>query len=278
VGAAQFLPALLTLAAMKHRSIFPTANQRKRQEDSMRLQDKKALVTGASRGIGKAIAGRFIAEGAEVWGIGTKEPEGLAERISEAKGKLHWICADLGDLAQVEELVENLIKDTGGFDVLVNNAGITRDNLSFRMNLSDFQKVLDVNLSSPFIIARTVGRAMIRQRRGSIINMASVVGIHGNGGQANYAAAKAGVIGFTKSLAQESAPRGVRVNAIAPGFIATDMTSAMTEDAKEKTLALIPLKRMGTPDDIAAAALFLASDESAYITGQVITVDGGMFM
>ncbi|MDR1362583.1 MAG: 3-oxoacyl-[acyl-carrier-protein] reductase [Spirochaetaceae bacterium] len=244
----------------------------------MRLQDKKALVTGASRGIGKAIAGRFIAEGAEVWGIGTKEPEGLAERISEAKGKLHWICADLGDLAQVEELVENLIKDTGGFDVLVNNAGITRDNLSFRMNLSDFQKVLDVNLSSPFIIARTVGRAMIRQRRGSIINMASVVGIHGNGGQANYAAAKAGVIGFTKSLAQESAPRGVRVNAIAPGFIATDMTSAMTEDAKEKTLALIPLKRMGTPDDIAAAALFLASDESAYITGQVITVDGGMFM
>ncbi|MDR0409345.1 MAG: 3-oxoacyl-[acyl-carrier-protein] reductase [Spirochaetaceae bacterium] len=244
----------------------------------MRLQDKKALVTGASRGIGKAIADRFIAEGAEVWGVGTKEPDGLAERISEANGRLHWICADLGLLDQVETLVEDLIKEADGFDVLVNNAGITRDNLSFRMNFADFQKVLDVNLSAPFIIARTVGRAMIRQRRGSIINMASIVGIHGNGGQANYAAAKAGVIGFTKSLAQEAASRGVRVNAIAPGFIATDMTGAMTDEAREKTLSLIPLKRMGTPDDIAGTALFLASDESAYITGQVIPIDGGMFM
>jgi 3-oxoacyl-[acyl-carrier protein] reductase len=145
------------------------------------------------------------------------------------------------------------------------------------MSLADFQKVLDVNVTSPFIIARTVGRAMIRERRGSIVNMASVVGIHGNGGQANYAAAKAAVIGFTKSLAQETAARGVRVNAIAPGFIATDMTSAMTDEAKEKTLRLIPLKRMGSPEDIAEAALFLASDESSYITGQVLPVDGGMF-
>jgi 3-oxoacyl-[acyl-carrier protein] reductase len=252
--------------------------KKRQQEDSMRLHDKKALITGASRGIGKAVADRFIAEGAEIWGIGTKEPAGLAERIAEANGRLRWVCADLGDLEQVETLVEGLIKETGGFDVLVNNAGITRDNLSFRMSLADFQKVIDVNMISPFIIARTVGRAMIRRRRGSIINMASVVGIHGNGGQANYASAKAGVIAFTKSLAQESASRGVRVNAIAPGFISTDMTSAMTDEAKEKTLALIPLKRMGTPDDIASAALFLASDESEYITGQVIPVDGGMFM
>ena len=244
----------------------------------MRLQGKKALVTGASRGIGKAVADRFIAEGAEVWGIGTKEPSDLAGRIAAAGGRLRWVSADLGDLERVEELTEGLIKGSDGFDILVNNAGITRDNLSFRMSIADFQKVLDVNLSSPFIIARTVGRAMVRERRGSIINMASVVGIHGNGGQANYAAAKAGVIGFTKSLARESAPRGVRVNAIAPGFIATDMTGAMTDEAREKTLHLIPLRRMGSPEDVAQAALFLASDESAYITGQVLTVDGGMFM
>jgi 3-oxoacyl-[acyl-carrier protein] reductase len=244
----------------------------------MRLQDKKALVTGASRGIGRAISMRFIAEGAYVWGISTKEPADLAERIAKADGRLRWVCADLGDLENIEALIERLIKDSGGFDVLVNNAGITRDNLSFRMPLADFQKVLDVNLSAPFIVARTVGRAMIRERRGSIINVASVVGIHGNGGQANYASAKAGVIGFTKSLAQEAASRGVRVNAIAPGFIATDMTGAMTDEAKEKTLQLIPLKRMGSPADIAQAALFLASDESSYITGQVLPIDGGMFM
>ncbi|MDR0685564.1 MAG: 3-oxoacyl-[acyl-carrier-protein] reductase [Spirochaetaceae bacterium] len=244
----------------------------------MRLQGKKALVTGASRGIGRAVADRFIAEGAEVWGIGTREPDGLTGRLEAAGGRLRWVSADLGDLERVEELTEGLIKDSGGFDILVNNAGITRDNLSFRMSIADFQKVLDVNLSSPFIMARTVGRAMARVRRGSIINMASVVGIHGNGGQANYAAAKAGVIGFTKSLAQEVAVRGVRVNAIAPGFIATDMTGAMTDEAREKTLRLIPLKRMGSPEDVARAALFLASDESAYITGQVIPVDGGMFM
>jgi 3-oxoacyl-[acyl-carrier protein] reductase len=206
------------------------------------------------------------------------EPADLAERLAASGGRLHWVCADLGDLEKVEALIEGLIKDAGGFDILVNNAGITRDNLSFRMPLADFQKVLDVNVSAPFIIARTVGRSMIRERCGSIINMASVVGIHGNGGQANYAAAKAGVIGFTKSLAQEAAPRGVRVNAIAPGFIATDMTNAMTGEAKEKTVSLIPLKRMGSPDDIARTALFLASDESSYITGQVLPVDGGMFM
>jgi 3-oxoacyl-[acyl-carrier protein] reductase len=244
----------------------------------MRLQDKKALVTGASRGIGRAIADRFIAEGATVWGVGTKEPSGLAERIAASDGRLRWECADLGDLERVEEFTERLLKEAGGFDILVNNAGITRDNLSFRMSLADFQKLLDVNLSAPFLIARTVGRSMIRLRRGSIINMASVVGIHGNGGQANYAASKAGVIGFTKSLAMETASRGVRVNAIAPGFIDTDMTGAMADEAKEKTLSLIPLKRMGTPSDVAAVALFLASDESAYITGQVIPVDGGMFM
>jgi 3-oxoacyl-[acyl-carrier protein] reductase len=244
----------------------------------MRLENKKALVTGASRGIGKAISDRFLAEGAEVWGIGTKAPPDAAERAKAANGRFHWVQADLSALDGVEAAIESLLGETGGFDVLVNNAGITRDNLSFRMSLDDFRTVLDVNLTATFLVARTVGRAMIRARAGSIINMASVVGIHGNGGQANYAASKAGVIALTKSLAAETAARGVRVNAIAPGFVETDMTRVMTEDAKAKTLALIPLKRMGTPDDIANTALFLAGDESVYITGQVIPVDGGMFM
>ncbi|GHV76763.1 3-oxoacyl-ACP reductase [Spirochaetia bacterium] len=244
----------------------------------MRLENKKALVTGASRGIGRAITDRFLEEGAEVWGLGTKEPADLQDRIAKSGGKLHWISADLSKTAEIEALVDGELKRAGGFDILVNNAGITKDNLSFRMSLEDFQKVLDVNLTATFIIARTVGRDMIRKRSGSIINMASVVGIHGNGGQANYAASKAGVIGVTKSLAQETASRGVRVNAIAPGFIASDMTDAVNEDAKAKMIEHIPLKRIGQPADVAEAALFLASDGSAYITGQVLAVDGGMFI
>jgi 3-oxoacyl-[acyl-carrier protein] reductase len=244
----------------------------------MRLQNKKALVTGASRGIGRAIADHFIAEGAEVWGIGTREPEDIGGRIEKARGLLHWTSADLGNLEGTEALIESLMKESGGFDILVNNAGITRDNLSFRMSLDDFQKVLNVNLTAAFLTARTAGRDMIKRRKGSIINMASVTGLHGNGGQANYAASKAGLIGLTKSLARETASRGVRVNAIAPGFIMSDMTAAMNDEAKEKLLTIIPLKRAGTPEDVAETALFLASDESAYITGQVISVDGGMFI
>jgi 3-oxoacyl-[acyl-carrier protein] reductase len=243
----------------------------------MTLQGKKALVTGASRGIGRAVTDRFIAEGAEVWGIGTREPEDIAERIEKAAQKLHWISADLGNLDQAEALIEGALKEAGGFDILVNNAGITRDNLSFRMSLEDWQKVLDVNLSAAFLVSRTVGRDMIRKRTGSIINMSSVVGIHGNGGQANYAASKAGLIALTKSLAAETASRGVRVNAVAPGFISSDMTNAIPEAVREKMLEIIPLKRAGTPEDVAEAVLFLASAASSYITGQVIAVDGGMF-
>jgi 3-oxoacyl-[acyl-carrier protein] reductase len=244
----------------------------------MILDGKKALITGASRGIGRAIADRFLAEGAEVWGLGTKEPADMPARIEQAGGKLHWISADLGTTGAVEAVIETALAESGGFDALVNNAGITRDNLSFRMSIEEWRQVLDVNLTAAFIIARTVGRGMIRNRSGSIINMSSVVGIHGNGGQANYAASKAGLIGLTKSLAREMAGRGVRVNAIAPGFIDSDMTAAMPEAAKEKLLDSIPLKRTGKPEDIAAAALFFASDASAYITGQALAVDGGMFI
>jgi 3-oxoacyl-[acyl-carrier protein] reductase len=244
----------------------------------VRLPDKKALITGASRGIGRAVADRFLAEGAEVWGLGTREPPDLGERIAGAGGKLHWISADLGNLDALESLIDGKLKEAGGFDILVNNAGITRDKLSFRMSLQDFQKVLDVNLTAAFLIARTIGRDMIHRRGGSIINMSSVVGIHGNGGQANYAASKAGLIGLTKSLAREAAGRGVRVNAIAPGYIASDMTGALPEAVREKLLDHIPLRRIGKPEDVAEAALFLASDGSAYITGHVLTVDGGMFI
>ncbi|MDR2518061.1 MAG: 3-oxoacyl-[acyl-carrier-protein] reductase [Spirochaetaceae bacterium] len=243
----------------------------------MELAGKKALVTGASRGIGQAVAELFLKEGAEVWGVGTKAPADLEERIAQSSGKLHWISADLGELSSVEKVMEAALAEAQGFDAAVNNAGITRDNLSFRMSLADFQKVLDVNLTAAFLVARTLGRDMIRRRKGSIINMASVVGIHGNGGQGNYAASKAGLIGLTKSLALETASRGVRVNAVAPGFIRSDMTNAMSEAAREQMLAHIPLKRAGETQDVAAAVLFFASDRSSYITGQVLSVDGGMF-
>jgi len=243
------------------------------------LENKKALVTGASRGIGKAIADLFIAQGAEVWGLDIREPDDLQDRVAQAGGKLHWIVADLGKLAEVDGIIKAAIKEAGGFDVLVNNAGITKDGLSFRMSIEDWQKVIDVNLSSAFFISRTVGWDMIsRKRGGSIINMASVVGLHGNGGQANYSASKAGLIGITKSIAGEVASRGVRVNALAPGFIESDMTAVLPQEVKDKMLAAIPLKGFGKPEDIANAALFLASDLSTYITGQVLPVDGGMFM
>jgi len=244
----------------------------------MILEGKKALVTGASRGIGRAVSERFIAEGAEVWGLGTKEPADLASRVEKSGGRLHWTSFDLGKTAEIEDRIEELLKEADGFDILVNNAGITKDGLSFRMSLEEWQQVLDINLTASFIIARTVGRAMLRKKAGSIINMASVVGIHGNGGQANYAASKAGIIGMTKSLAREASSRGIRVNAIAPGFIASDMTDAIPEAAKEKLIEAIPFKRIGSPEDIAQTALFLASDASSYITGQVIAVDGGMFI
>jgi len=243
----------------------------------MRLENKKALITGALRGIGKTIADLFIAEGAEVWGLDYKTPEDLSDRAAQAKGKLHWVELDLSQHAKIDEAIDGALKESGGFDIVVNNAGITKDNLSFRMSMEEWQKVIDINLSAAFYVSRTVARDMIKKRTGSIVNMASVVGIHGNGGQANYAASKAGLIAVTKSIANEVASRGVRVNAIAPGYIETDMTAVLPEEVKKKMTDVIPMKRTGKQEDVARAVLFFASDDSTYITGQVLPVDGGMY-
>ena len=245
----------------------------------MLLQNKKALVTGSSRGIGRGIAEKFIKEGAEVWGLCSKPSaakEELEKLASENGTVFHEIYADVGGAAQVTEVVKAALAEAGGFDVLVNNAGITRDGLSFRMKKEDWDDVLRINLTSAFLICQIVSNDMIRKRTGSIINMSSIVGIHGNGGQVNYAASKGGLIAYSKSLAAEVGSRGVRVNAIAPGFIATDMTAVLNENIQNAMLERIPLKRAGIPEDIANAALFLASDMSTYVTAQVIGVDGGM--
>ncbi|MCQ2587146.1 MAG: 3-oxoacyl-[acyl-carrier-protein] reductase [Treponema sp.] len=245
----------------------------------MLLQGKKALVTGSSRGIGKEIAKKFLSEGACVWGICTK-PSAAKEEL-EALAKENGVTfvemyANAGDAEVWQETIKAALKEAGSFDVLVNNAGITKDGLSFRMKKEDFTNVLDINLTSAFLASQIISSDMIRQRKGSIINMSSIVGVHGQGGQVNYAASKAGLIGLTKSLAKETGSRGVRVNAIAPGFIQTDMTGALPEDLQKAMIDSVPLKRAGLPEDIANTAVFLASDMSTYITGQIIGVDGGM--
>ncbi len=243
------------------------------------LENKKALVTGSSRGIGRGIVEAYLKNGAEVWGLCSKPSAAKEELEALAKENgvaFHEIYADVGNAEQVTEVVKAALAEAGGFDVLVNNAGITRDGLSFRMKKTDWDDVLRINLTSSFLICQIVSNDMIRKRAGSIINMSSIVGIHGNGGQVNYAASKGGLIAYSKSLAQEVGGRGVRVNAIAPGFIATDMTKVLKEDLQKAMIEKIPLKRAGTPEDIANAALFLASDLSSYITAQVIGVDGGM--
>lgn len=245
----------------------------------MLLKGKNALVTGASRGIGKEIAKRFIDEGASVWGLATKPSEGakeLAAYAAERGVAFHEIVADIGSAESVTPAVTEALKASGGFHILVNNAGITRDGLSFRMKLEDWESVLRINLTGTFLVTQIVSSDMIRKRAGSIINLSSIVGLHGQGGQVNYAASKAGLIGYTKSLAKETAGRGVRVNAIAPGFIVTEMTDVIPEDAKKTWLESIPMKRAGSVTEVANAAVFLASDLSEYVTAQVIGVDGGM--
>lgn len=245
----------------------------------MLLEKKKALVTGSSRGIGRGIVERFLEEGAEVWGLCSRPSaakEDLEKFASEHGTAFHEICADVGNADELTGVVKSALETSGGFDVLVNNAGITRDGLSFRMKQADWDDVLRINLTAAFITCQIISSDMIRKRAGSIINMTSIVGLHGQGGQVNYAASKAGLIGLTKSLAKECGSRGVRVNAIAPGFIETDMTAVLKDDLKQSMIESVPLKRAGLPLDIANAALFLASDMSTYITAQVLGVDGGM--
>ncbi|MBP3607646.1 MAG: 3-oxoacyl-[acyl-carrier-protein] reductase [Treponema sp.] len=245
----------------------------------MILEHKKALVTGSSRGIGRGICEKFLNEGYEVWGLCSKPSSAKddLEKLAEKNNTTyHEICADVGNAEQVTEVVKNALKEADGFDVLVNNAGITRDGLSFRMKKEDWDDVIRINLTSAFLICQIVSSDMIRRKTGSIINMSSIVGVHGQGGQVNYAASKGGLIAFSKSLAKEVGGRGVRVNCIAPGFIETDMTAVLKPELQQAMIESVPLKRAGITEDIANAALFLASEMSSYITGQVIGVDGGM--
>ena len=247
----------------------------------MLLDGKVALVTGASRGIGRAIALKLAAEGAKVainYAGNTAKAEEVKAEIEKNGGEAILVQADVADSAAVEAMVNTTVEAFGQIDILVNNAGITRDGLMMRMKDEDFDAVINTNLKGVFYCTKLVSKLMMKKRSGRIINMASVVGLMGNAGQTNYAAAKAGVIGFSKSAAKELAARGITVNMVAPGFIDTDMTAAMTDKAKEMTLTGIPLNRMGTPEDVANAVAFLVSDNASYITGQVINVDGGMVM
>lgn len=241
------------------------------------LKDKTALVTGATGGIGDAIARTLHAQGAQVVISGTRAErlEALAADLGE---NCHIAAADLSDPAAPDALVAAVAEAAGGVDILVNNAGLTRDNLAMRMKDEEWQQVLDVNLSAAFRLSRACLRAMMKARWGRIMTITSVVGATGNPGQANYAASKAGLTGMTKALAQEVASRGIAVNCIAPGFIETPMTDALSDDQKASLLERIPSGRLGTPDDVAACTAFLASDEAAYVTGQTVHVNGGMAM
>ena len=247
----------------------------------MLLDGKTALVTGASRGIGRAVALALAAAGARVainYAGNVKAAEEVKAAVEAAGGTAILCQADVADSAAVEAMVAAVVKEFGTIYILVNNAGITRDTLLMRMKDEDFAKVLDTNLKGVFYCTKAVSKLMMKKRAGRIVNMASVIGLVGNAGQANYAAAKAGVIGFSKSVAKELASRGITVNVVAPGFIGTDMTADLPETVKEKALADIPLGKMGEPEDVANAVLFLASDQASYITGQVVNVDGGMVM
>ncbi|XOD68695.1 MAG: 3-oxoacyl-[acyl-carrier-protein] reductase [Flavobacteriales bacterium AspAUS03] len=242
------------------------------------LEGKTAIITGGTRGIGKAIVEIFAQEGAQVIFTYIKSTEKAQAIESELNpyAKVQGHQADATDAEAVQKLVEKTLEAFGGINIVVNNAGITRDNLLLRMTQGDWDKVIQTNLNSVFYLTRAVIKPMMKQRNGSIINMSSIVGVSGNAGQANYAASKAGIIGFTQSIAKELGSRNIRCNAIAPGFISTEMNTSLDSKILEGWLKGIPLKRAGTPEEIAKACLFLASDLSAYITGEVLNVNGGM--
>ncbi|WP_103068394.1 3-oxoacyl-[acyl-carrier-protein] reductase [Aquimarina sediminis] len=243
------------------------------------LQGKTAIITGATRGIGKGIAEVFAQQGANVaftYSSSVEAANALEKELNELGIKAKGYQSNAASYDQAQELIADVIETFGSIDVLVNNAGITKDNLLMRMSEEDFDKVIEVNLKSVFNMTKAVQRTMLKQRKGSIINMSSVVGVKGNAGQANYAASKSGIIGFSKSVALELGSRNIRSNVVAPGFIETEMTEKLDEKVVEGWRNAIPLKRGGTPEDIANTCLFLASDLSAYVTGQVLNVDGGM--
>jgi 3-oxoacyl-[acyl-carrier protein] reductase len=243
------------------------------------LEGKTAIITGASRGIGKGIAQVFAAHGANVaftYSSSVEAANALEKELNATGIKAKGYQSNAADFQQAQDLAATVLKEFGSIDVLINNAGITKDNLLMRISEEDFDKVIEVNLKSVFNMTKAVQRTMLKQRKGSIINMSSVVGVKGNAGQTNYAASKAGIIGFSKSVALELGSRNIRSNVIAPGFIETEMTGKLPEDVVKGWREAIPLKRGGTPEDVANVCVFLASDMSAYITGQVLNVDGGM--
>ena len=247
----------------------------------MNFSGKTAVVTGGSRGLGRAVCLELAKGGANVvlcYAGNATAAEETAKACEDLGAQVLTVKCDVSDAAQVKDLMDAALAKFGRIDILVNNAGITRDGLLMMMKEADFDAVISANLRGTFLCMKAVARTMMKQRYGRIVNLSSVVGLRGNAGQVNYAASKAGVIGMTKSLAKELASRGVTVNAVAPGFIDTDMTAAMPEAAKTATLATIPMGRLGAPEDVARAVAFLASGEAAYITGQVLAVDGGMAM
>jgi 3-oxoacyl-[acyl-carrier protein] reductase len=246
----------------------------------MSLSEKTALITGSAQGIGKSIAQALAAAGADciITDVNLEQAEQTAEELRASGRKAFALKANVADAEEVSAMIQKGIEEFGKIDILVNNAGITRDGLLMRMKDEDWDLVLNINLKGAFLCTRAVARPMMKQRSGRIINIASIVGAMGNVGQANYVASKAGLIGLTKTTARELASRGITCNAVAPGFIDTAMTQALPDDVKENLSAQIPMGKLGSPEDVAGAVCFLASDEAAYITGQVIHVNGGMYM